>query len=186
MIRWLRLLALLGPVVALALLVGWRETELRGAAEWRIPVTGVDPLDQLRGRHLTVQLDWRLEGPVGDCTADGGCTLCLEQRAAAVVARADTPGRACPARLETRRSRLTVWPGVPEAATPGPAEGGPAAPAPAPPPGPPRFAATVFVPEARADAIDAALRDGQPTVLVARLTRSGRLVADRLEPAPRG
>lgn len=186
MMRWLRVAALLLPVIVLALLIGWRETELRGAQEWRIPVRGVDPLDLLRGRYVTVQLDWALEGPLESCDTEAGCSLCLEQRAAIVVARVQRQGESCPALLETGRSRLEFWPARPTAAPEAGTNEAGATPQPAPRPrAPAHFETVVFVPEARADSIDSDLREGLPTVLVARLTRGGRLVADRLEPDQR-
>lgn len=183
MMRLLRPAALALPVLLLALLVGWRELELREAVEWRIPVSGADPLDQLRGRFVMVRLDWTLEGPVATCGPDGaGCALCLERKGADVVATVAGLDSACPARVEPRRSRLDFLPGSPP---PAPAR-------PGQPPArvetvlPPRFTTRVYVPEARADALDAALRAGKPMLLVARLTGSGRLVPERLEPAPAG
>lgn len=171
------LLALVVPVLAFAALLGWREAELREAAIWRIPVTGADPLDQLRGRYAVVQLDWKLEGPVEECGSL--CTLCLETKGTTVLARVASEVAACPARLDTERSRLDFFP----ATRPIRREGA-ASPAPQGEARPARFLATVYLPEARADDIETRLNAGETLILVARLTRDGRLVPDRLEPAP--
>lgn len=183
MMRVLRAAALALPLVALVLLAGWRELELREAVEWRIPVSGVDPLDQLRGRFVLVRLDWTLEGPVATCGPDGaGCALCLERKGADVVAKVGGLDSACPARVEPRRSRLDFLPALPAPAPARPpdAEAGPS-PLPERQPG---FVATVYLPEREADALDAALREGRPVELVARLTRGGRLVPQSLVPGP--
>ncbi len=176
------ILTLLLPLVAFAVLFGLREAELREASTWQIPVTGADPLDQLRGRYAVVQLDWTLTGLPDACT--DGCTLCLEKKGTEVLAHVATEGAACPARLETKRSRIE-----PVRFRPLPRLGREEDP---PLPGiealplPLRFRASVFVPEARADDIEARLNAGETMILVAKLTRTGRLMPERLEPMELG
>jgi len=155
--------ALALPLVGLAVGVAVQETGARGASEWRLPVTGYDPRDPLRGRFVAFRYDWTVSGPAHLCR-DGGCDLCLERggRHVRVVARGDS----CLARIDPRASRIALA-HAPEFGSERP---------------PLVATSRLFVSEASAPRLEAMLRRG-PMVVRARLTRDGRLINDRLEPA---
>jgi hypothetical protein len=166
-LRGWHLAALALPVLAFLALLGWREAELQAAETWVIPVSGFDPRDQLRGRHAVVTLDWRLMGGTAPCASETGCQLCLARAGQQVMARVKTPGAACTSFVDPGRSNLRFQPAI---ATDPPGAAVPA-----------RFTARILLPEAEADAIEAELAMG-PMQLVAKVTRGGRLVPERLEP----
>lgn len=158
--RWLAL-ALLLPLVGLVLSIAAREAGLSGASEWRIPIAGFDPRDPIRGRFIQFRYDWRVTGNSALCTG-AACGLCLSEEAGEMVATMVAPGTACPAYIDVNGSnirRLNVAPGqVPD------------------------FSSRIFVSETSAPKLEDMLRR-EPMVVVAQLTRQGRLVNDRLEPA---
>ena len=161
--RWLLAAALLLPLAGLAAGVALQETGARGASQWRIPVAGYDPRDPLRGRFITFRYVWTVSGPAHLCR-DGGCALCLEQGGTHV--RVIEPAASCPARIDPKASRIALT-YAPEFG----ADGQPLA-----------ALSRLFVSEASAPRLEALLRKG-PMVVRARLTRDGRLINDRLEPA---
>jgi len=150
------------PLAGLLAGIVAQESGQRGASEWRIPVTGYDPRDPLRGRFINFRYAWTVSGPAHLCR-DGGCALCLEEggRHVRVVARAE----ACPARVDPVASRMAIT-YAPEFG----ADGQPLA-----------VMSRIFVSEASAPRLEALLAKG-PMVMRARLTRDGRLINDRLEP----
>lgn len=150
----LPLLGTLGSIAA-------REAALRGATEWRIPITGYDPRDPLRGRYLAFRYVWTARGDPALCDR-GACRLCLEEGGGRVLVTA--PTIVCSAPVDPAASSLTIVRGV--AAEPGRVSA----------------AARLWVSESSAPALERRLRT-RPMVAVARLTRDGRLVAERLEPA---
>ncbi|WP_339710144.1 GDYXXLXY domain-containing protein [uncultured Sphingosinicella sp.] len=158
--RWLAF-ALLLPLVGLLLSIAAREAGLSGASEWRIPIAGFDPRDPIRGRFIQFRYDWRVAGDPAVCTGTA-CGLCLSEQAGEIVATMVAPGTACPAYIDVNGSnirRLNVAPGqVPD------------------------FSSRIFVSETSAPKLEDMLRR-EPMVVVAQLTRGGRLVNDRLEPA---
>ncbi len=155
--------ALLLPIACLALGVVGAERGARGATVWRIPVSGYDPRDPVRGHFVRFRYDWQVRGRAHLCRDAVACALCLEDdgRAVSVV-----PAKArCAARIDPAVSRLALRYAPEFAATP-------------------LFAgAQIYVSEASAPRLTALLRD-HPAVIVARLTRNGRLIPDRLEAAP--
>ena len=161
--RWWLAGALALPLAGLAAGVALQETGARGASEWRIPVAGYDPRDPLRGRYIDFRYVWTVAGPAHLCR-DGGCDLCLEQAGRHV--RVVGKGESCPARIDPVTSRIALS-YAPEFG----ADGQPLA-----------AMSRLFVSEASAPRLEAALRKG-PMVVRARLTRDGRLINDRLEPA---
>ncbi len=158
--RWLAL-ALLLPLVGLALSIAAREAGLSGASEWRIPIAGYDPRDPIRGRFIQFRYDWRVAGDPALC-GKAACGLCLSEEAGEIVATMAAPGTACPAYVDVNGSSIRR-----QSRAPGQA---------------PDFSSRIFVSETRAPALEDMLRR-QPMVVVARLTRQGRLVNDRIEPA---
>lgn len=158
--KWLAA-ALLLPLAGLAGGIALEETGARGATTWRIPVTGYDPRDPIRGRYIQFRYDWRIEGPAHLCRNPADCALCLEEggEAVRVVPAAET----CPARIDHRASRIGIMYAPEAAATPLAA------------------ASRLFVSERSAPRLERQLRE-QPMMIVARLTRDGRLINDRLEP----
>lgn len=158
--RWLAL-ALLLPLVGLVLSIAAREAGLSGASEWRIPIAGFDPRDPIRGRFIQFRYDWRVTGDPALCTA-AACALCLSGDSGEIVATMVAPGTVCPAYVDVNGSNirgLNVAPGqVPD------------------------FSSRIFVSETSAPKLEDMLRR-EPMVVVAKLTKQGRLVNDRLEPA---
>lgn len=155
--------ALALPLVGLAVGIAFQETGARGASEWRIPVAGYDPRDPLRGRYINFRYVWTVSGPAHRCR-DAGCDLCLERGGTHV--RVVAKGASCPTRIDPVASRIALT-YAPEFG----ADGQPLA-----------AMSRLFVSEASAPRLEALLRRG-PMVVRARLTRDGRLINDRLEPA---
>lgn len=160
--RWLILAAVALPVMGTLAGIAVREQALRGATEWRIPVTGYDPRDPLRGHYIAFSYDWTVRGNPALCRRQEDCQLCLEATGGQVLVTAK--GVRCAARIDLAASGITLT----------------------------RFAqvdsghirapARLWVSEASAPLLERQLRE-QPMVAVARLTRDGRLLAERLEPA---
>lgn len=153
---WL-LLALLLPLLVLGGNILRHQFNLLGAAEWRIPVSGYDPRDPLRGRFVRFSYDWTLRGDARACL-DGQCELCLLREDVGVVAQVRAPGAQCHARVDVAASRIGVRPGWP-----------------------PQFSSRIFISETSAPALEAQLRR-QPMEVVAVVDRSGRLINRRLQP----
>ncbi|MBB4631699.1 GDYXXLXY domain-containing protein [Sphingosinicella soli] len=152
--------ALLLPLVGLMLSIAAREAGLSGASEWRIPIAGFDPRDPIRGRFIQFRYDWRVVGDPAVCKG-AACGLCLSEEAGEIAATIAAPGTACPAYIDVNGSNIKQF----RAATQ-----------------PPEFSSRIFVSETSAPKLEDMLRR-EPMVVVARLTRQGRLVNDRLEPA---
>ena len=160
--RWMLAAALALPLAGLAAGVAWQENGARNASAWHIPVAGYDPRDPLRGRYINFRYVWTVSGPAHLCR--DGCDLCLEQGGRHV--RVVVKGEQCPARIDPVASRIALI-YAPEFG----ADGQPLA-----------AMSRLFVSEASAPRLEALLRHG-PMVVRARLTRGGRLINDRLEPA---
>jgi uncharacterized membrane-anchored protein len=80
-------LAVLVPVLGLALLAARAEVAQRSGAVWTIPIEGHDPRDLLHGQYLRYQyrLRWHGQdtcGPVEQRLLRAGCCLCLTRDAA--------------------------------------------------------------------------------------------------------
>lgn len=158
--RWLAF-ALLLPLVGLLLSIAAREAGLSGASEWRIPIAGFDPRDPIRGRYIQFRYDWRVAGDPAVCTG-AACSLCLSEQAGEIVATMVAPGTACAAYIDVNGSNIRHFDGALGQ--------------------PPDFSSRIFVSETSAPELEDMLRR-EPMVVVAQLTRGGRLVNDRLEPA---
>ncbi len=158
--RWFAL-ALLLPIVGLVLSIAAREAGLSGASEWRIPIAGFDPRDPIRGRYIQFRYDWRVTGDPAQC-GKAACALCLSEEAGEMVAAIVPPGASCPAYIDVNGSNIKRFGGAPGQV--------------------PEFSSRIFVSETSAPKLEDMLRR-EPMVVVARLTRQGRLVNDRLEPA---
>jgi len=154
-------LALLLPLVGLVLSIAAREAGLSGASEWRIPIAGFDPRDPIRGRFIQFRYDWRVAGDSALCTA-AACGLCLSEATGEIVATMVAPGTACPAYIDVNGSNIKRFGGAPGQV--------------------PTFSSRIFVSETSAPELEEMLRR-EPMVVVTQLTRGGRLVNDRLEPA---
>ena len=162
--QWI-IAALLLPLLGLSTSALWQGWRLAGASEWRIPVTGYDPRDLLAGHYAQYRFAWQVEGRPQLCRG-GGCVLCLERRGDVVIASAAPRDEHCPNRVDPASSRISlVWPGEFS-------ENGLVA------------AGRIYIPEHDAARITEVLASGD-AVLVARLGRNGRLVAERIEPASR-
>ncbi len=162
--RWLVAAALLLPLAGLAAGIARQQAALDGATRWVVPITGYDPRDPLRGRFLQFSYAWQVEGDSSRCATLAGCALCLTRRQGVVIASVAPRDTGCRDRVDPRRSRIEVRPGFgPEAR--------------------PAFATRLFVSEARAPALEAKLAGG-PMVVIARLAPDGRLMPERVAPAP--
>jgi hypothetical protein len=161
--RLLLLLALLLPFVWFAASTVRNERQMAQGSEWRIPVSGADPRDLLRGHFIAFAYDWRLIGSTDICE-QRGCDLCLSREGDQVTATFVERPALCPARVDVGRSQLEVRPRFSDDM-------------------PARIFSRIFVSETSAPELDARLRDG-PMVVVATLAPDGRLINRRLEPAP--
>ena len=157
--------ALLLPLLVLGQSIWRHQANLSAAGEWRIPITGYDPRDPLRGQYIRFAYGWELRGDAKPCLADSGCHLCLTQEEGHVVATVETPGEHCPARLDTRASDLRASPGFPSGAV--------------------TFSSRIFVSETSAPVLETQLRNG-PMQVVAALGPDQRLVNRRIEPQDSG
>ncbi len=153
--------ALALPILFLALTIGRQQAGLASAHEWRIPVSGYDPRDLLRGHYIRFSYDWTLQGDPAPCFGESGCSLCLAHDDGTVVARVIDEGAACAARVDTARSGIDVRPGFRQ--------------------DPATFTSRIFVSETSAPALEAQLREG-PMLVVAMLDSDGRLINRKLEP----
>lgn len=158
--RMLLLAALVLPVLGITANILHHERALGGASIWRIPITGYDPRDPLRGQYLAFSYGWQVRGDERLCDAPQGCDLCLDREAGQVTAHIVAAGNQCAARVDLKASQIRVLPGF--RATP------------------PRFTARIYVSETSAPELEAQLRD-RPMQVVAALTTNGRLVSRRVE-----
>lgn len=161
--RWLLLAALLLPIVGLGTGI-WRHQSALGQAElWRIPITGYDPRDPLRGRFIVFAYDWAVQGNPADCEKPSGCRLCLEQAGDTVRAVVTPSGAVCQSPVDLNLSQIDVRQ---------PFRDGEA----------PTFTSRIFVSETSAPILEEQLRES-PMVIIAARTPEGRLVNRRIEPA---
>lgn len=161
--RWLFLAALLLPLVGLGSGI-WRNQAALGAAEeWRIPITGADPRDLLRGRFISFAYAWDVKGFAAECERPEGCQLCLERAGESVRAVITPSGDRCPRRVDLGLSQISTRPPFREDEAIA-------------------FTSRIFVSEASAPLLEEQLRQG-PMVVVAARTPDGRLVNRRIEPA---
>ncbi len=75
----LKIAVLFLPVIAMALLIGAHSYNRDNGTEWRIPVTGYDPRDLLRGHYLTFRYDWNWEKGMNTACSGKECALCLQE-----------------------------------------------------------------------------------------------------------
>lgn len=161
--RVLLAVALLLPLIALALGIQQNQAALSAASQWHIPISGQDPRDPLRGQYVEFVYDWVVEGDVRPCETPASCDLCLRRQGDTVIARISPAGSSCPARVDVRSSRIQFRPAFrPDQL--------------------PRFASRLFVSEASAPDLSARLREG-PATLLAVLAPDGRLISRRIEHA---
>lgn len=66
--------AVLLPVLAIVGLIARANNVLQSGTEWRVPITGYDPRDLLRGHYLVYRLGWQVQ--TESCQGDG-CCYCL-------------------------------------------------------------------------------------------------------------
>lgn len=151
--QWILALALLLPIAGLAAGVLRNEMMLAAAESWVIPVEGYDPRDLLRGHYIRFRYQWKVEGEESLCDA-GACLLCLSRDGNEVTAHVHPRDAAprCDSLVDPKASNIG-----------------------------PRFTARIFVSEASAPQLDAALRAG-PMAVEALLRRDGILVNRRLLP----
>lgn len=163
MTRWLLLAALLLPALWLGAGIATQERALGKSGEWRIPITGYDPRDPLRGQYVQFTYGWTFAGDPTICSSPVGCHLCLSKSGDTITATATYPSSSCRNKADPRLSQIDVRPSF----TPGE---------------PPRFTSRLFVSETSAPALEARLREG-PMVVVAALSPDGRLINRRIEPS---
>ncbi|WP_375427018.1 GDYXXLXY domain-containing protein [uncultured Sphingomonas sp.] len=142
--------------------IALREADLRDAIEWRIPIAGYNPRDPLRGRYITFQYIWSVEGDRRACGGGDDCRPCLEGRGERL--RIAPEGASCAAPVDLKASGLRVanLSGVRT--------------------DPLTSTTRLWVSESRAPMLELQLRM-RPMVAVARLSKTGRLTPIRLEPA---
>ena len=146
----------------------WRhQSNLAVAGEWRIPISGYDPRDPLRGQYIRFTYDWEMRGDAAPCLTEAGCNLCLTRDEGRVIATVALGTVAlsrdeCPAFVDTRASALQVQRGFPTRRV--------------------VFGSRLFVSETSAPVLEAELREG-PMQVVAALGPDGRLVNRRIEAA---
>jgi hypothetical protein len=162
--RALLVAALLLPLVWLGTSIARHRAALDEASLWRIPISGYDPRDPLRGRYIQFSYAWDTVGDSTECDRPAGCDLCLERSAGTVRAVITPAGTSCPTRVDPHLSRIDISPALADQ--------------------PPRFISRLFVSETSAPVLEQQLRD-RPMVVVAALTPDGRLVNRRLEPGER-
>lgn len=160
--RPLLLLALLLPLAGLAGSIAVRQTGLADASAWAIPIAGYDPRDPLRGRYIQFAYAWNVQGDATLCR-NQSCDLCLSRSELGVTATIVPQGSVCAARVDLAASAIGVATGFR-------------------PEDPPSFTNRIFVSETSAPKLEAQLRE-QPMQVVAVLTKDGRLVNRRVEPA---
>ena len=158
--RTLLALALALPVVGLAGGIVVNQLSFRQASTWTIPVRGYDPRDLLRGHFVGFTYDWEVVGDPALCRG-GSCTLCLEREEGRVVARIAARASTCVWKVDVAASNIAVTPD--RFSTPG-------------------FSSRLFVSETSVPQVTDMLAK-RDVRLVALLTREGRLVPQRLEPA---
>lgn len=151
--------ALALPLIVLGHGIWRHQANLAAAQEWRIPISGYDPRDPLRGHYIRFAYDWELRGNGKPCLAEG-CNLCLTQEGGRVVATVETRAGQCEARIDTRASDMQASPSFPTGSI--------------------LFTSRLFVSETSAPALEAQLRE-KPMQVVAALGRDGRLVNRRIE-----
>ena len=69
--------ALVLPFLVLGHGIWKQQTNLSASGEWRIPISGYDPRDPLRGQYIRFTYDWELRGDAKPCLTQSGCQLCL-------------------------------------------------------------------------------------------------------------
>ena len=156
--------ALILPLLVLGHGIWQHQSNLAAAGEWRIPISGYDPRDPLRGQYIRFTYDWELRGNSAPCLTEAGCNLCLTREEDRVIATVAQDREACPAFVDTRASALQAQRGFPA--------------------GHVAFRSRIFVSETSAPALEAQLREG-PMEVVAALGPDGRLVNRRIGAAAR-
>jgi hypothetical protein len=73
------IVAVVLPVAGVFALIGRAQIKQRSGQEFRLPISGYDPRDLLRGHYLTYRIDWN---PSGDgCAVGDACCYCLTRDA---------------------------------------------------------------------------------------------------------
>lgn len=156
--------ALLLPFLVLGAGIARQQSALSGAQEWRIPISGYDPRDPLRGQYVAFVYDWRVAGDAAECDRPEGCDLCLERQDNAVSAVVVRAGSQCEGRVDLKLSRIDIRRSFRTDQM--------------------QFGSRIFVSETSAPALEQQLRT-QPMVVVAALAPDGRLINRGIEPAHR-
>lgn len=77
--KLMKIIVLVLPILAMGLLIGLHSQNQETGKEWRIPVTGYDPRDLLRGHYLTFRYDWNWQDENSQSCSGKNCALCLEE-----------------------------------------------------------------------------------------------------------
>lgn len=75
-ISMIKITTLMLPVIGMLALISVHTHNRDSGSVWRIPVTGYDPRDLLRGHYLTYQYDWNWAEEQKSCEQEN-CALCL-------------------------------------------------------------------------------------------------------------
>ena len=73
----LKILALVLPVIVMALMIGMHVRNKESGTLWRVPVAGYDPRDLLRGHYLTFRYDWNWDEARNTACSGRECAVCL-------------------------------------------------------------------------------------------------------------
>lgn len=72
----LKVLVLILPIAVMTLFIAGNLYNQQAGQSWRIPITGYDPRDLLRGHYLTFRYDWNWKEEQRSCDHEE-CVLCL-------------------------------------------------------------------------------------------------------------
>lgn len=72
--------ALLFPIIALAVLTGYKKSVLSYGTEVTLPISGYDPRDLLSGHYLIYQIDYGVSGICPDNSPHDAGFICLETK----------------------------------------------------------------------------------------------------------
>ena len=75
----LKILVLAFPVIVMVLIIGIHVKNKESGTLWRVPVTGYDPRDLLRGHYLTFRYDWNWNEQKNTACSGSECAVCFPE-----------------------------------------------------------------------------------------------------------
>lgn len=105
MIRFVRLAAMLAPVLGLGALWAKSDQTYRQGTEWDVPIAGYDPRDYLRGHYVEFAYDWP---GIAAVAPSPGADLCLSGTAP-VIAQTAVINAAAPCAHRLRAPLTDVY-----------------------------------------------------------------------------